>query len=85
MTADDRSGHERFLSVRLGPHHLSLGTQPTSALMLEFESDQWVLYFLGSEDNITGCYFPGSLDAALEYAKDQFGVRPEEWTEDFSN
>jgi hypothetical protein len=53
--------------------------------VLEFESDQWVLYFVNSHDEITGCYFPGSLDAALVYANDHFGIRPEEWIEDSSN
>jgi hypothetical protein len=75
---------ERFLSVRLGPHHVVTKQRP-SALVLEFESEQWVLYFLNSEEKIENCYFPGSLEAGLAYAKDHFGVRPEEWGEDSSN
>jgi hypothetical protein len=56
-----------------------------AALVLEYESHQWVLYLLGAEDQIEGCYFPGSLDAAFAYARDQFGIREEEWTEDSPN
>jgi len=43
------------------------------------------MYFLNSQDKIEGYLFPGTLDAALEYARAHFGVRPEEWSEDSSN
>ena len=79
---------ERFLSVRLGPQHVAVNyPHPMpDALVLEFESDQWVLYFyLWAEKKIEGCYIPGSLEAGLAYAKEHFGVRPEEWIEDSSN
>jgi hypothetical protein len=56
-----------------------------SALVLEYESNQWVLYFVNAEDKIESCYFPGSLEAAFAYTRDQFGIRPEEWTEDSPN
>ena len=75
------------MSVRLGPQHLAVNyPHPIpAALVLEFESDQWVLYFLTANETIEGCYFPGSLEAGLAYAKEHFGVRTEEWTEDSSN
>jgi hypothetical protein len=75
---------ERFLSIRLGPHH-SGAPENTFALVLEFESEQWVLYFLDEQHKIKGSLFLGSLEAGLAYSHAHFGVRPEEWTEDFSN
>src|ERR1051326_3882775 len=46
---------ERFLFVRLGPQHLAIDYPypKPDALVLEFESDQWVLYFyLAAEGKI---------------------------------
>ncbi len=78
---------ERFLTVRLGPHHLTnlRPDQSTRALVLEFESDQWVLYFLEANNKIIGSLFPVSLEAGLSLVQREFGVRPEEWTEDSPN
>jgi len=78
---------QRFLSVRLGPHHVQVEPSAPSArgLVLEFESGQWVLYYLDADDQMIGCLFPGALDAGFDHARREFGVRPEEWIEDSSN
>jgi hypothetical protein len=54
-------------------------------LVLEYESNQWVLYHLGADNKIIAPMFPGTLDAALLYAMQTFGVRPEEWADDSTN
>jgi len=73
--------------VRLGPHHVqaALRSPVPSALVLEFESDQWVLYFWDADDKITGAHFPGSFEAAMRYAEQWYGIKPDEWIEDFSH
>jgi hypothetical protein len=78
---------ERFLSVRLGPHHAVAlsATKPPHALVLEFEGNQWVLYFLDASGKIASSQFPGSLEAAFAFATEQFGIRASEWVEDSAN
>src|SRR5882724_2525749 len=74
---------ERFLSVLLGAQHLvSGGPAGTAGLVLEYESGQWVLYHLAADDQIISPMFPGTIEAAFEYAAHIFGVRPEDWTDD---
>jgi hypothetical protein len=45
-----------------------------------FGDEQRVLYSLNSQDKIEECCFSDSFEETLAYAKDQFGVGPEEWT-----
>jgi hypothetical protein len=53
--------------------------------VLEFEGNQWVLYFLDASGKITSSQFPGSLEAAFAFATEQFGIRASEWVEDSAN
>jgi hypothetical protein len=68
--------------VRLGPHHKS---GLAAALVLEFESDQWVLYLLDASGKIIEPIFPGTLDNAISMALQTYGVAPGEWKEDSDN
>ena len=76
---------DRFLSVRLGPHHksptLDENGSPDS-LVLEFESNQWVLYLLDGSGKVIQCIFPGPLESAYRLAQQSYGVAPAEWIED---
>jgi hypothetical protein len=55
------------------------------ALVLEFESDQWVLYLLDASGRIIQPIFPGTLENAFRMAQLAYGVSPEEWVEELDN
>ena len=78
---------DRFLSVRLRPHHRSPVDKNTlpDALVLEFESNQWVLYLLDTSEKIIEVVFPGTLENAFSMTQKNYGVAPEEWIEDSNN
>ena len=79
---------DRFLSVRLGPRHRSVALDKEGlpdALVLEFESSQWVLYLLGASGKIIEAIFPGTLANAFDITQRDYGVAPDEWTEDFNS
>ncbi|HET7084268.1 MAG TPA: hypothetical protein VFI23_05825 [Rhizomicrobium sp.] len=73
----------RFLSLRLGAHHKP--TEGARGLVLERLDGQWVLYYLDSQDGITGHRFVDTLDDGMDYAAQEFGVRRDEWMENSDN
>ncbi|MBV8535839.1 MAG: hypothetical protein JO128_09615 [Alphaproteobacteria bacterium] len=78
------------MSVSLGPQHLQQGRIPhtfgrPAALVLEFEDQQWVMYYLNADKKIQMAWAAASLDDALARAQYEFEIKPEEWIESYSH
>jgi len=79
--------NDRFLSVRLGPFHADYAKREglPDALVLELDDGQWALYCLDNTETIDFAVLVASLDAGIAYAATKFGVRADEWVEEFTN